>query len=392
MEKAGKGTWQNEVGLQSTRANLGQVDKVTPTRLYYAGLGFLQCHYQCLLEPKTFAAHRYNGGACGLATARSRTPTPCVTHDVNFSCQQVPCFALASLASGQDEATFSADVKVVNVLASVRTKKNEIVRDLTKDDFLLSENGRPQTIRYFSRESELPLTVGLMIDTSMSQQRVLDSERSASFRFLDQVLRESKDKLFVMQFDMAVQLRQPLTSSRKDLEEILSYVDTPTRRELGMQTGGGTLLYDAIVEASNTVLKNQRNRKAMIVLSDGDDNGSTATLTDAIEAAQRADTLVYSILFSDSSFPAPRFPFRGLDGRGVLSRLSKETGASFFEVSKKQGIEQIYEAIQEELRGQYSLGFVSDRPSEISEFRALKLSTKQKGLVVHSRERYWAKA
>jgi VWFA-related protein len=198
--------------------------------------------------------------------------------------------------------------------------------------------------------------------------------------------------MFIMQFDIAVRLRQPLTSSRKDLEDILSYVDTPTRRELGMQTGGGTLLYDAILEASNAVLKNQRNRKAMIVLSDGDDNGSTATLTDAIEAAQRADTLVYSILFSDSSFPAPRFPFRGLDGRGVLGRLSKETGASFFEVSRKQGIEQIYEAIQEELRDQYSLGFVSDRPSEISEFRALKLSTKQKGLVVHSRERYWAKA
>src|SRR4029079_10436900 len=104
---------------------------------------------------------------------------------------------------------FSAEVKVVNVLATVRTKKNEIVRDLGKDDFLRTENGRPQTIRYFSRESDLPLTIGLMIDTSMSQQRVIESERSASFRFLDQVLRETKDKLFVMQFDMAVQLPPP---------------------------------------------------------------------------------------------------------------------------------------------------------------------------------------
>ena len=296
-----------------------------------------------------------------------------------------------SLALGQDEPTFSADVKVVSVLATVRTKKNEIVRDLTKDDFLLSENGRPQTIRYFSRESELPLTVGLMIDTSMSQQKVLESERSASFRFLDQVLRETKDKLFVMQFDMAVQLRQPLTSSRRDLEEILPYVDTPTRRELSLQTGGGTLLYDAIVQASNNVLKNQRNRKAMIVLSDGGENGSTASLADAIDAAQRADTLIYSILFSDSGF-GPRIPFGGSDGRGVLMRLSKETGASFFEVSKKQSIDQLYEAIQEELRSQYNLGFISDQPNEISEFRALKLVTKQKGLIVQSRERYWAKA
>jgi VWFA-related protein len=293
-----------------------------------------------------------------------------------------------SLARGQDEATFSADVKVVNVLASVRNKKNEIIHDLTKDDFALLENGRPQTIRYFSRESDLPLTVGLMIDTSMSQARVLESERTASFRFLDQVLRESKDKLFVMQFDLAVLLRQPLTSSRRELEAILPYVDTPTRRELNMQTGGGTLLYDAIVQASNTVLKTQRNRKAMIVLSDGVDFGSSATLNDAVEAAQRADTLIYSILFSDESFPS----FGGPDGRGVLMRLSKDTGASFYEVSKKRGIEQIYQAIEEELRSQYNLGFISDQPNEISEFRTLKVSTKQKGLVVQSRERYWAKA
>src|SRR5580692_7523798 len=205
----------------------------------------------------------------------------------------------------QDEATFTTGVKVVNVLATVRTRKNEIVRDLTKDDFTLTESGRPQTIRYFSKETDLPLTVGLMVDTSMSQEKVLESERTASFRFLDQVLRESKDKLFVMQFDMAVQLRQPLTSSRRDLEAVLPYVDTPTRKELGMQNGGGTRLYDAIVEASNKVLKDQRNRKAMIVLPGGGENGSTATLTGAIEAAHRADTLIYSILFSDSSYPAP---------------------------------------------------------------------------------------
>ena len=294
-------------------------------------------------------------------------------------------FGAGSLALGQDEATFSTSLNVVDVLATVRTKKNEIVRDLTKDDFILTEDGRPQAIRYFSKESELPLTVGLMIDTSMSQQKVLESERTASFRFLDQVLRESKDKLFVMQFDMAVQLRQPLTSLRRDLEEVLPYVDTPTRRELSLQNGGGTLLYDAIVKASNDVLKNQKNRKAMIVLSDGGENGSTATLLDAIEAAQRADTLIYSILFSDSYFG-------GGDGRGILQRLSKETGASYWEVSKKHGIEEIYQSIEEELRSQYSMGFISDRQPEISEFRTLKLATKQKGLVVQTRERYWAKA
>ncbi len=298
-------------------------------------------------------------------------------------------------AADNDAAIFSVAVNVVNLLATVRTKKNEIVRDLTKDDFDLTENSRPQTIRYFSRETDLPLTVGLMIDTSMSQEKVLTAERTASFRFLDQVLRQTRDpntsdKLFVMQFDMNVQLRQNLTSSRKELEEVLPYIDTPTRNELRSQNGGGTLLFDAIVQASNTVLKNQRNRKAMIVLSDGEDNGSNATLNDAIEAAQRADTLIYSILFSDATYGFGGFG-RG-EGRNVLQKLSKETGASFFEVSKKQSIEQIYQAIQDELRSQYNLGFVSDTPTEISEFRTLKLTTKQKGLVVQYRERYWARA
>ena len=155
------------------------------------------------------------------------------------------------------------------------------------------------------------------------------------------------------------------------------------------ESGGGTRLFDAIVQASDTVLKNQKPRKAMIVLSDGGDNGSNASLADAIEAAQRADTLIYSSYFTDSSFP---IPFGGSDGRGNLGRLAKETGASFYEVTKKQGINEIYQAIQDELRSQYSLGFVSDQPNEISEFRMLKLSTKQKGLAVHFRERYWAAA
>jgi VWFA-related protein len=107
-------------------------------------------------------------------------------------------------AQQQEDATFSADVKVVNILATVRSKKGEIIRGLSKDDFLLSEDKRPQTIRYFSQESDLPLTIGLMVDTSMSQRKVLDAERSASFRFLEQVLREKKDQVFIMHFDMAV--------------------------------------------------------------------------------------------------------------------------------------------------------------------------------------------
>lgn len=298
----------------------------------------------------------------------------------------------ARCVRGQDpqpEAVFTTGVKVVNVFATVRAKNGAIVRDLSKDDFTLSESGRPQAIRYFSKESDLPLTIGMMVDTSVSQTKVLEAERGASFRFLDQVLRDGQDQFFIMQFDLAVLMRQELTSSRKKLEEALSYVDSPSRLELSLQRGGGTLLYDAIIQASRNVMKNQNNRKALIVLSDGVDTGSEATMMDAIEAAQRADTLVYSILFSDAGAYGV-LGFAGPDGRGVLSRISRETGGGFFEVSKKQSIEQIFNLIQDEMRSQYSLGFVSDQPVRVSEFRKLQLGVKPKNLVVQTRDRYWA--
>src|SRR5579872_4386905 len=194
-------------------------------------------------------------------------------HSSRYARRQILSWATAlcgvhSLVRAQEDATFSTDVRVVNVLATVRDQQGHIIRDLAQTNFSVSENGRPQAIRYFSRESDLPLTLGLMVDTSMSQQRVMDAERGASLRFLDQVLREAKDHVFIMQFDMAVRTSQELTSSRRKLEEALAFVDTPTRQELRNQYGGGTLLYDAVVEASKQVMKNQSGRKALIVLSD----------------------------------------------------------------------------------------------------------------------------
>jgi VWFA-related protein len=290
---------------------------------------------------------------------------------------------------GQETTTFSTDLKVVNVLATVRAKSGQIVRDLNKDDFSVTENGRPQAIRYFSRETDLPLTLGLMVDTSASQRRVLDAERGASSRFLDQVLREDKDKVFLLQFDTSVQIKAELTSSWRTLADALAYVDTETRRELQMQGGGGTLLYDAIVQASRDIMKKQSHRKALILLTDGVDVGSEATVADAVEAAQRTDTLVYSIEFSDPG--AYSFlPFGAPDGRKVLMRLSRETGGGYYEVTKKRGIDRIFTLLQEELRSQYSIGFVSDETVRISEFRKLQVATRQKGLIVQARSEYWA--
>jgi VWFA-related protein len=288
----------------------------------------------------------------------------------------------------QDQPVFSTDVKVVNVLATVRNKTGALVGNLGQDDFSLAEDGRPQAIRYFARESDLPLTLGLMVDTSGSQRRVLDAERGASLRFLDQVVRPAKDHVFILQFDSLVQIRQGLTSSVGKLDDALAYVDTETMSQLRRQQGGGTLLYDAVIRASDDVMKKQTGRKGLIVLSDGVDVGSYSTLNDAVEAAQRADTLIYSILYAD---PGAYGLFGGgTDGKKVLQRLSNESGGSFYEVSKKLTVDRIFEILQEELRTQYNLGYVSDKPVTVSEFRAIQLTARQKGLLVQARPKYWA--
>jgi len=289
----------------------------------------------------------------------------------------------------QDQPVFSTDVKVVNVLATVRNKTGELIGKLNQEDFSLAEDGRPQTIRYFARETDLPLTLGLMVDTSGSQRRVLDQERGASIQFFDQVVRETKDRVFLMQFDSAVRVRQALTSSVGKLEDALAYVDTETEHELEVQHGGGTLLYDAVSQAAKDTTQKLTGRKALIVLSDGVDVGSYLTEQDAIDDAQRADTLIYSILYSDSGAYGPFGGGGG--GRRALERMSDQTGGGFFEVTKKQPVEQVFALIEEELRNQYSLGYVSDKPAVISAFRSIQLTVAEKGLTVRARRQYWAK-
>ena len=299
---------------------------------------------------------------------------------------------LAHVARAQD-VTFSTEVKVVNVLANVYGKSGEIVRDLTRDDFLLKEDGRPQAIRYFARETDLPLTLGLLVDTSISQRRVLDAERVAAYDFVDQVLREATDHVFIVQFDMGVEIRQALTGSRRELENGLARVTAPSLRQLELQRGGGTLLYEAVAVAARDVMRAQTGRKALIVISDGVDTGSEIPLSTAVEEAQRAGTLVYAIVFSDANaYGTLLGPLGGGggDGRGVLQRIARETGGRCFEVSKTVSLERIFKEIQDELRSQYNLGYVSDMPVRISGFRRLQLTAKAKGLVVQAQSRYWA--
>ncbi|HEX3747420.1 MAG TPA: VWA domain-containing protein [Bryobacteraceae bacterium] len=314
-------------------------------------------------------------------------------------------------------AGYSTTVKVVNLFATVRDKQGRVVTDLTKDDFLLDEGGKPQTIRYFSRETDLPLTLGLLVDTSGSERNVLPDERSASYRFLDTMMRPAKDMAFVIHFDFEVELLQDLTDSKVQLQRALDRLDVRQlqrrgpgrgRRDPGgndpgspmPRFGGGTCLYDAVFLGANDVLKNQQGRKALIVLSDGVDNGSRVTLEKAVETAQRSDTLVYSILFED---PDGNRGFGGhgrfgggrgrdreqVDGHKVLERLSRETGGRYFEVSKKMPIDKVYESLAEELRSQYSIGFTPDSSNTSTDYRRVHLSTREKALSVQAREGYY---
>jgi VWFA-related protein len=260
--------------------------------------------------------------------------------------------------------------------------------------------------------------LGLLVDTSMSQRRVLGDEQRAAYKFVDQVMTQ-KDQSFVIHFDRDVELLQDLTNSRQKLEKSLNSLDTPRQLQRDPQRtsgrrggggGGGTALYDAVLLASNEVIRDQPGRKAIIILSDGVDNGSKVGLTDAIDAAQRNDVLVYSILFSDEAAyggappmvgghgrmgagrPRPNTMPRTDEGKKVLERLSKETGGGFFEVSKKQPLDRSFAQIQDELRNQYSLGFTSDPPAAPGSFRRLLVTTpKQKNLLVQARDGYYAK-
>ena len=370
--------------------------------------------------------------------------------------------ATAAAVVAQDVPTYKVNVKVVNVLATVRDKKGKIVNDLTQNDFTLMEDGRPQTIKYFTRDTDLPLTLGLLVDTSGSQRRTLDEERSASGTFVDSVLRENKDTAFLIHFDRQVELLQDLTKSPQKVSEALSEVaeSAPDDRNGGGNSGGGqndpngggypgggggrggrggygrggggTHLYDAIFLSGDEMMSKQQGRKAIVVLTDGVDHGSKESIDSAIEAAQRADTIVYSIYFQGEEGGGGGFgnhrggPHIGMgggwpggggggwpgggggypggggrrgggqqpreervDGKKILERISKETGGRMFEVTKKESIGDIYKEIQDELRNQYNIGYTPDK-AEGEDYRKITVETKNKDYTVQAREGYYA--
>ena len=297
------------------------------------------------------------------------------------------------------DATFVTGVNVVSVLASVRDKQGRYVRDLGQDDFELREDGRLQQIRYFSRQTDAALTLGMLVDTSLSQRRVLDEERNAGREFLWQVLRPAKDSAFLIRFDVEVELTQDSTNSLTTLDKALNSLDVPGVRG---GRGMGTLLYDAVFLAADEVLKKLEGRKAIILLSDGDDHGSKISLARAVETTQKADSSVYAIhIFDEGRGLARGFggrrsrraPARRPEsiGQRALLKIAEETGGRYFEVTGQKPLDQVYREIEEELRNQYSLGYISDRPAPSAEFRKIAIVTRRKGLTVQARNGYYAR-
>jgi len=317
-------------------------------------------------------------------------------------------------AFAQDAPIISVNVKVVNVLATVRDKQGNLINTLGKDDFVLQEDGRPQSIRYFTRETDLPLTLGLLVDVSLSQVHAIAEEESASAAFIKDVLRSNNDSSFLIQFARETELLQDVTRDPMQMQASLQTLQPPNEEDNIVRIpgrgpygapghgtrGGGTLLYDAIFLASDEIMQQKSGRKAIVLLTDGVDHGSKTSLDRAIESAQRADTMVYSIYFNgndageaaEASVDAPLS--RELDrktGKQALERLSNQTGGRMFVVSNTNTVSQIYAQIQDELRNEYNIGYSPDRPpGATTDYRHITLAAKEKDYKVQAREGYYA--
>jgi len=291
--------------------------------------------------------------------------------------------------------TLKVTTEVVSVYAVVREKNGHMVADLTKDDFVLEEDQTPQVIKYFSRDVDTPLTMGILVDTSPSQGQVLDVERTEAEAFLREVVRP-KDLAFVLHFDVDVELLQDLTADFHLLDHAIDETQingggagpTPGTFPTG-DSGGATHLYDAVYLAAQDLLKNEVGRKVLILLTDGEDQGSKVKLETALQAAQKSDLIIYSIDISDRSF----YNRRGMSygGESVLHKLSDETGGRVIEVRSQKDTSAAFQQIANELRTQYLLGYTPSNSKLDGTFRKIAVKVPHQGNVkISARRGYYA--
>ena len=300
-------------------------------------------------------------------------------------------------------ATIKRNVNLVDVLFTVKDKSGELVPHLSKDDCTISEDKTPQTLKSFTAETHLPLTLGILLDTSGSQQRVLPLEQDAGSQFLERVLKP-KDEAFLVSFDVDVDLLQDYTNNPRLLARAMQKAQINTAGGNGSGIPGmgggpvptigdpkGTLLYDAVSMAATKKMNQETGRKAMILLTDGEDEGSRAKITEAIAAAQKNNVIVYTILIADRGFYGG-FGM-GYTGYSAMKRMTEETGGRLIDVGNNgKKLEAAFQQIQDELRTQYIATYTPTNTKLDGTFRRLSVECKGDGLKVSARRGYFANA
>jgi len=311
--------------------------------------------------------------------------------------QQPASSSQKSPDSQEPTTTLKVNVNVVQLFFNVKEKHGALIPNLTKNDFEIYEDGKPQTIKYFTAESNLPLTLGMMIDASGSQRNVIDMEKEVGGAFLRQILTE-KDEAYVISFDITVDLLQDFTRDTHRLQAALNKakvnVDYSSGGIPGMGGGPvpqrgnspGTLLYDAVYLSSHDMLSKEVGRKAMIILTDGQDEGSRLKLQDAIEAAQKADAIVYVLLCADRGF----YGGFGYSGEGDMRKLTEQTGGRVINVGNKfDKLREAFDQIAAELRSQYNIGYTPTNEKKDGTYRKVEIKSKQ-GYKIQARSGYYA--
>jgi VWFA-related protein len=293
-------------------------------------------------------------------------------------------------SSQQGQQPLQVQTTIVNVFATARDKRHAIVTDLTKDDFKVSEDGVEQKIAFFSKEVDMPITLGLLIDTSASMDRMIDAEQDAASRFLREVMRP-KDEAMVITFDFDVDLLADFTQDTSVLSSAIRRARVNSVGGGGVVTpgtipqgnNGGTDLYDAIYLACHDELANEAGRKGVIILTDAEDTGSKLRMQDAIEAAQRADAVIHVLLISD------RLATFGT-GPGVARKMAEDTGGRVIDVHNEKSLEKAFDEISEELRSQYVLGYYPTNLKRDGTFRKIQVTVTRPDVKLLARRGYYA--
>jgi VWFA-related protein len=282
--------------------------------------------------------------------------------------------------------TIKTQVNLVNLFVTVRDKSKRIVTDLKQDDFKVAEDGQDQKIAFFSKEVTLPITLGLLMDTSGSEQYMLGAIQDGASSFLNRVMRKG-DEAMVMSFDLDVDLLADFTDDRSQLNRAIHKAQINTGgggiTPGTLPSGGakGTNFYDALYLACNEKLSTEAGRKAIVVLTDAEDNGSKVRVEEAIEAAQRTDTVVHILLVYDPHYGA---------NSSIAKKITDETGGRMIVVNSEKHLQEAFDQISEELRSQYTVGYYPTNSARDGKFRKIKVDLANHDLKVLARKGYYA--